>query len=454
MSTDQDDHEGSSSGEAETAAAVIVSASAHRDGTHPAESDEPLIGNPRDVLCGRGLHIVNHHGNLQLHLLVNKYRWSYRHSRRQEKSKIIRAIMRETKKSGARFLQRIAAGNGNNEDRWVEVDDKKAYEKVSHALRLQRVNESTNMDTSAVEKLGSRYAEHEATTQQAPQSHQPSSLAGSSSQGFSIAAASLGTLLHRNEQPHLQSGTNLTGMARESLNALSSFPGSVPSSVRELLLYNQLQNRQRMMRSTLSSANHYDGSFALPVGQTPNVLSSSSQFTSSQPQQQSDFAGMLSGLAASSSQGFPIAAASSNTFFHRTEQPHLQSGTNLTGMTRESLNTLSSFPGLVPSSVRELLLYNQLQERQRMMLSTLPSANHYDGSSALPIGQTPNVLSFLSQLASSEQQQQQQQQQSGLESVLHHETIHSRQMAPSRPNTAAEGDEAKLRDNLRNQHDR
>jgi hypothetical protein len=113
---------------------------------------ERIVGNPKDILCGRGLHILNHHGNLQLHLLVNKYRQSYRQARRHEKSGIIRAIIRETQRTGARFLKRVT---GAGDERWLEVDDKKAYEKVSHALRLQRINESTNIHGTPTNILSS-----------------------------------------------------------------------------------------------------------------------------------------------------------------------------------------------------------------------------------------------------------------------------------------------------------
>ena len=106
-----------------------------------------VTGTPRDVLCGRGFHILNHHGNLRLHILVNKYRKMYFNSRRKDKPHIIRKILQEVKETGARFMKRV---NGDNS--WVEVDDECAYEKVSHALRLQKKNGSDKILMSNVDR--------------------------------------------------------------------------------------------------------------------------------------------------------------------------------------------------------------------------------------------------------------------------------------------------------------
>eukprot|EP00980_Cylindrotheca_fusiformis_P022487 scaffold9345_cov120-Cylindrotheca_fusiformis.AAC.16 len=104
-----------------------------------------IVRTPRDVLCGRGFHITNHHGNLQFHILVNKYRERYQNSqRRKDKQRITRLVINETKKTGARFLKRVEDTEGF---RWVELHYKQTYEKVSHTLRLQRINESYHLDT-------------------------------------------------------------------------------------------------------------------------------------------------------------------------------------------------------------------------------------------------------------------------------------------------------------------
>ncbi|CAJ1951368.1 unnamed protein product [Cylindrotheca closterium] len=95
----------------------------------------PVSGSPRDILCGRGLHIMNHHGNLNLHLIVDQYRQAYLSSTRREKAAITRNIVQQLKSTGARFLRRF---DDESDDKWVEVDDDTAYKKVSHALRLRK----------------------------------------------------------------------------------------------------------------------------------------------------------------------------------------------------------------------------------------------------------------------------------------------------------------------------
>ena len=96
----------------------------------------PTSVRPEDIVCGRGLHIMNRHGNLNLHLLVNKYRETYNSSTRRDKAAIARNIVQEIKSTGARFLRRL--DENKKDGRWVEVDDNTAYKKVSHALRLRK----------------------------------------------------------------------------------------------------------------------------------------------------------------------------------------------------------------------------------------------------------------------------------------------------------------------------
>ena len=201
---------------------------------------ERIVGNPRDILCGRGLHILNHHGNLQLHLLVNKYRQSYRQSRRHEKSRIIRTIIRETKSTGARFLKRITGGG---DERWVEVDDKKAYEKVSHALRLQRINESTNIHVSQTNTLSSANHDEIATrTRQSPPSLPAVSAVAGWPHGSGTAASSITV-----PQPHLPSMPSLLA----AVPPMASLPGLGPT-VGEFILYDHLRlQRALSMQSNM-----------------------------------------------------------------------------------------------------------------------------------------------------------------------------------------------------------
>mmetsp|Transcript_13227 Transcript_13227/g.31717 ORF Transcript_13227/g.31717 Transcript_13227/m.31717 type:complete len:373 (+) Transcript_13227:254-1372(+) len=112
-----------------------------------ARSRSTLVAAPTDIICGRGIHIANHRGNLDLHLMVNNYREAYLASRRQQKTKIIKHVLKEVKHSGARFIKKVS--DGKNADSWEEVDDATAYKKVSHALRLRTTNESNGGSISA-----------------------------------------------------------------------------------------------------------------------------------------------------------------------------------------------------------------------------------------------------------------------------------------------------------------
>ncbi|CAJ1951366.1 unnamed protein product [Cylindrotheca closterium] len=100
-----------------------------------------VSGSPRDIICGRGLHIMNHHGNHNLHLAVDRYRQTYLTATRRDKAAITQHIVKQLKSTGARFLRRF---NDDSDDKWVEVDDKTAYKKVSHALRLRKSNHGQN----------------------------------------------------------------------------------------------------------------------------------------------------------------------------------------------------------------------------------------------------------------------------------------------------------------------
>jgi hypothetical protein len=104
---------------------------------------ERIVGNPRDTLCGRGFHILHHHGNLELHLLVNKYRQSYQQSRRHEKPRI-RTIIRETKRTDARFLKRVTGTygarflkrvTGTGDERWVAITSSVDYGRIATLIR-------------------------------------------------------------------------------------------------------------------------------------------------------------------------------------------------------------------------------------------------------------------------------------------------------------------------------
>ena len=108
-----------------------------------------IVALPTDIICGRGFHIVNHRGNLNLHLMVNSHREEYTAARRSEKTKITKRLLCEIKNSGARFIRKVVSDGKSHADEWEEVDDVTAYKKVSHALRLRTKNES-NRDNGPI----------------------------------------------------------------------------------------------------------------------------------------------------------------------------------------------------------------------------------------------------------------------------------------------------------------
>jgi hypothetical protein len=103
-------------------------------------NSKAIAAKPGDIICGRGFHIANHRGNLDLHLIINNYRDEYLASRRPEKTKIIKRVLKEVKSTGARFIRSVS--DERNVDTWEEVDYDTAYKKVSHALRLRTKNET------------------------------------------------------------------------------------------------------------------------------------------------------------------------------------------------------------------------------------------------------------------------------------------------------------------------
>jgi hypothetical protein len=82
-----------------------------------------------DVLLGRGGATNNHLGNQHFRTIVAEHQQEYLRSRKKEKIGIARRVVVMVQSNGGRFLKRTPA------DEWVEVDDKRAQEKTSQALR-------------------------------------------------------------------------------------------------------------------------------------------------------------------------------------------------------------------------------------------------------------------------------------------------------------------------------
>jgi hypothetical protein len=98
-----------------------------------SKDDEEIIveRTQKDVLCGRGVQVLHHVGNLRLHLATNDFREEYLRSRRDRKKEIIESIVMALKSDGSRFL----IYSKRDKTKWVEARDGFAYDKVSHVLR-------------------------------------------------------------------------------------------------------------------------------------------------------------------------------------------------------------------------------------------------------------------------------------------------------------------------------
>ncbi|CAJ1952803.1 unnamed protein product [Cylindrotheca closterium] len=133
----------SSEQDSELGDSQMQSLAAHRASVN---SSRAIVAKPGDIICGRGFHIANHRGNLDLHLIINKHRDEYLQSKRPNKTRIIKHILQEIKKTGARFIKLVS--DESNVDTWEEVDYETAYKKVSHALRLKKKNETNRSNGS------------------------------------------------------------------------------------------------------------------------------------------------------------------------------------------------------------------------------------------------------------------------------------------------------------------
>lgn len=81
-----------------------------------------------DVLCGRGGATNNHIGNKRFRSIVAEHQREYLAAKKKDKGLIARSIVQIVHERGGRFLKKQG-------DVWVEVDNKKAAEKTSQALR-------------------------------------------------------------------------------------------------------------------------------------------------------------------------------------------------------------------------------------------------------------------------------------------------------------------------------
>jgi hypothetical protein len=96
------------------------------------DDDDDMFTDPResDVLCGRGGSASRHPGNLTYRGLVNSNQGLYITCLKTEKNKISRSIVAFIREQRGRFLERDAKTGV-----WIDIGDKKAIKKTSHALR-------------------------------------------------------------------------------------------------------------------------------------------------------------------------------------------------------------------------------------------------------------------------------------------------------------------------------
>jgi hypothetical protein len=110
---------------------------------HEVDSEEPRIVVPAhvDVLFGRGKPFREHIGNMRLFNLLDANLMRYELVTTKEKSGVIAEMVDLIKVQHGRFLKQEGCT-------WVEVDDKMAREKVSHAFRTRLRISASNGETN------------------------------------------------------------------------------------------------------------------------------------------------------------------------------------------------------------------------------------------------------------------------------------------------------------------
>eukprot|EP00538_Stauroneis_constricta_P006377 CAMPEP_0119558564 /NCGR_PEP_ID=MMETSP1352-20130426/10864_1 /TAXON_ID=265584 /ORGANISM="Stauroneis constricta, Strain CCMP1120" /LENGTH=707 /DNA_ID=CAMNT_0007605953 /DNA_START=158 /DNA_END=2281 /DNA_ORIENTATION=+ len=122
----------------------MVAIKSRKSKKQPADqlTDVTLLQYPysASVVLGRGFHEHQHPGNQKLAEIVDGYWEPYQTCTWKEKMDMTIQIVEQIKAGGGRFMQKYVP---KNEDEaafvWIEVDDSKAREKVSHAFRNNTV---------------------------------------------------------------------------------------------------------------------------------------------------------------------------------------------------------------------------------------------------------------------------------------------------------------------------
>lgn len=106
-----------------------------------ADMDTTVDLRPTDVICGRGAPTSIHPGNMAFKKIIQRHEMSYLCARRSDKPKIALSLLDEFRAQGVRFVKRErdehTTGSSDSDDAfvWVEIGDRRAYEKICQALR-------------------------------------------------------------------------------------------------------------------------------------------------------------------------------------------------------------------------------------------------------------------------------------------------------------------------------
>ena len=123
------------------------------------EGDGGLISTqalrPTDILCVRG-YADNRPANISYRELIRSRKPEYVAAKKGDKIKISGSIVNEVRSKGGRFLKKVPGKDGE-EDKWKEIGDVKAVEKVGQALREKGRKPSTpNVSSNLQQQDGAR----------------------------------------------------------------------------------------------------------------------------------------------------------------------------------------------------------------------------------------------------------------------------------------------------------
>lgn len=205
----------------------------------------------QDVLCGRGVHILLHLGNLRLHMAVEDYKDEYMIVKRKRKREIVETIVNKIQATGSRFLKRSEIGI----NKWVVIDNAAAYHKVSHALRDPNTGKSLRSQHLAARTSGATVAT-------------PSSCSTVPSSATLPSSTSLP------DEEMLQTPQSQTQIPDATVSS-STLPSTLQTQ--QLLQQNAVPPRQYHMPGNASQydpiAQLLNGQHQQPISNTPNLPS-------------------------------------------------------------------------------------------------------------------------------------------------------------------------------------